>query len=192
MYPVIPDQLQYISVLREQGDGGSGVALQHTFEVLDQGKAGPLHLARGLITAKLRPLDKPLGECLHGTQHLGWRRLPHHFQCANGLMELLTGNAQLAGIQLGQVRPARQLGITHKPLQGAGGAAERLAQLIEHPGQRPQVAGSRFRDISQGNVCLHGFVHSWGKPDQPSECQAILNRATDWRSSSAILESSRT
>ena len=179
MHTVIPHQFQHVAVLRKQRHRRRIFPLEHTFEVFDQSEAGLFYLVDSIIAAKLGPLHKPLGECLHGAQHLGRCGLTHHLEGANGLMKLLPCDAQLTRIQRGQIRPARQLGVPHKSLQGACRTIQRFAQLVQNPGQWPQVTSRHFMGASQGSVCLHGFVRSWRKRDQLVEDQAILNRATD-------------
>ena len=93
----------------------------------------------GCITAKLRALHKFLCQCFHAAQHSGRHFEPHHFQSSYGLVQLLSSNAQLTGIQRRQIRPTCKFGIAHKTLQRLDGTIKRFAQFIKHPGQRAQI-----------------------------------------------------
>ncbi|MFD2301333.1 hypothetical protein ACFSPA_21750 [Paracidovorax citrulli] len=75
----------------------------------------------------------------HGAQHEGRRAHAHHLQRAAGLVQLLARDAQRPGVQRGEIGLARGLGIAHEAAHGLDGAVERLAQLIQHPGQGPEI-----------------------------------------------------
>jgi len=132
-------QLLNIAVLGKQGHGGKGLVGQYAFEILSQGEAGVLDFGDRVPAAQLRLLQELLYSGLHGTQHHGRLRKTDHFQYANRLMELLAGGAQLAGVRSTQIRTARCFSLFSKSLQRLGGSLQRFAELVEDPGQRPQV-----------------------------------------------------
>ena len=114
----------------------------------------------GVLAAEFRPLYKLLRQRLHGPQDLGRRAETDHLKGPYGLMQLLAGNPQLAGIDLGQVRAACGIGIANKAPQGLGRAIERFAQFIQHPGQRAEVACAEFPVELCADVGLHPVLHS--------------------------------
>ncbi len=107
-------------------------------------------------------------------------------------MELLAGDTQMASIQLGNICSARQFRVADKPAHGLGRPIQGLSKLVEYPGQWPQICDHRILVAYHRCVRLHGFVHSCLRQLQNAGAQAILNRETDWRNSSAIRDSSRT
>ena len=154
------DQVHHITVLGKQRDGRRCFAFQDTFKVLGQRKTCALHLDGSVITAQLGALGELLRQRLHGAHHLGRRAESHHLQRSHGLVELLAGNAQLAGIQFSQIRAARQLGVAHETPDRLGRAVQRFFQLFQHPGQRPEIIACKLVVTRGGCVRLHGFVHS--------------------------------
>ncbi len=139
MHLVVAGQRLGVAVLGKQGHGRDGLAGQHGFQVFDQGKAGALQRGGGLVGAQLGALHEALHGAFHAAQHQGRRAQAHHFEGAAGLVQLLAGDAQGRGVKLLKVRGARRIGIAHETRHGLARAFQRLAQLIEHPGQRAQV-----------------------------------------------------
>jgi hypothetical protein len=139
MHFLIAGQGLGVAVLREQGDGRDGLAGQHGFQVFDQGEAGTLQRGGRLVRAQFGALHEALHGAFHAAQHQGRRAQAHHFQRTAGLVQLLAGDAQGRGVKLLQIRGPRRVGIAHETGHGLAGAFQRLAQLIEHPGQRAQV-----------------------------------------------------
>ncbi len=145
MNAISPDQALNITVLRKQGNGGYRLVCQDTFEILRQGKTCEFNFGRSVLAALLRTLDKSLHCRLHGAQNQRRRAQAHHLKRAHGLMQLLTRNTQLTGIQRGKVRTTRQFGIPDKTLQRLGRAIQRLAQFVQYPGQRAQIIDSQVK-----------------------------------------------
>ena len=164
MHAFTSHQFQHLTVLREQRHRRRRLALQHAFEVFSQGKTGTLHLVCRIVAAQLGPLDKLLCQRLHDAQHFRGSAQTDHLEGTDRLVQLLARNPQLAGIQVGQVGTARQLSVTHEAAQGLGGAVERLAELVQDPRERPQVARGQFTFTRRSNVCLHLVVHSCQSP----------------------------
>ncbi|MBH2009825.1 MAG: hypothetical protein I8H71_09030 [Xanthomonadaceae bacterium] len=75
----------------------------------------------------------------HGPEHHGGLRESNHFQRTNGLVKLLSRNAQLAGIYRCQIGTARCICVLGKALECFGGSFQRLGYLVENPSQRAQV-----------------------------------------------------
>ena len=124
MHAVIAHEQQDIAVLGKQGHGRGILAFENAFEEFSQGKAGPLYLVGGVIAAKFGALHEFLGQRLHGAQDRGRHRHAHHLQGAHGLMQLLSCNAQLAGVEIGQIRAAREFRVAHKAAQRFGCTVE--------------------------------------------------------------------
>ena len=190
MHTLTADQFEHITVLREQGHRRSRLALEHAFEVFAESKTGALDLVRRLLAAQLRPLHEFLRQSLHGAQQFGGCAQPHHLQRPDRLMQLLAGDAQLAGIELGQIRAPGQFSIAHKAPQRLAGTVQRLAQFVQHPGQRTQVVDPQLVLSRCYRVGLHGLVNSCQR--RLESVQAILKRDTDCRNSSAMRDNSRT
>jgi hypothetical protein len=76
--------------------------------LLEHGRGG---LGAGLGTGG-EALDRRLMP-----RHLRRHRLPDHLQRAGHLVQLLARNAQLAGIQRGEIDPARMLGLVGEAAQ---------------------------------------------------------------------------
>ncbi len=127
------------TVLGEQRYGRDLLARQHAIEVLHQGKAGALDDAGGLVGTQFRPLHELLHGRFHGPQHQSGRAHADHFQRTAGLVQLLARDAQGTGVQRSQVGLARDVGVADKAAHGLDGPIQRLAQLVEHPRERPQV-----------------------------------------------------
>ena len=115
------NQAQHVAVLHEKGHGRTGFPLEHPFQVLRQRETGTFHFVGGVVAAKLGSLDKLLRQRFHGAHHLGRCAETNHLQRSDGLVQLLARNAQLAGVQVGQVGAARKLGVAHKAAHGLGG-----------------------------------------------------------------------
>ncbi|MES2956263.1 MAG: hypothetical protein V4711_12470 [Pseudomonadota bacterium] len=145
MDAISPDQALNITVLRKQGNGGYRPVCQDTFEILRQGETCEFNFGRCVLAALLRALDKPLHCRFHGTQNQRRCAQTHHLKRAHGLMQLLTRNTQLAGIQRGKVGTSCQFSIPDKALQGLGRAIQRLAQFVQYPGQRAQIIDSQVK-----------------------------------------------
>ena len=139
MNPVCTHQLLNIAVLGKQGHRRNRPVSQHTFEVFRQGKAGVLDFGDCLLAAMLGLQDKLLHRCFHSAQHQHRPSQADHLQGTHSLVELLTGNAQLAGINGGQIRATRRLSIPGKAFECFCRAVQRFAKLVEDPGQRAQV-----------------------------------------------------
>ena len=152
MRTISASQLQYRTVLRKQRHRRRGLTFEHTFKVFGQGKTCALNAVRSFFTAQLRPLHKFLSQAFHGTQHLGGRAQSNHLQCTDRLMQLLPGNAQMAGIKLGQIGTASQLCITHKTAKCLGSTVQRLAKFIQHPCQWAQITDRQFMDAGSGRI----------------------------------------
>ena len=75
-------------------------------------------------------------------------------------MELLAGNAQLAGVQLGKFRATGKLRITNKTPDRLGRAVQRFFQFLQDPGQGAEVIARKLVVTGGGCIRLHGFVHS--------------------------------
>ena len=132
-------QLQHIAVLGKQGHGRHRLVGQHAFEVLGQRKAGVFDFPDGVLAAMLRLLHELLHSRFHGAQHQHRPGQAHHLQRTHRLMELLAGNAQLAGVNGSQIGATRRFSVPGKTFEGFGCAVERLADLVKHPSQRAQV-----------------------------------------------------
>ena len=132
-------KLLNIAVLRKQGYGGKWLIGQYAFEILSQGEAGVLDFDNRVPAAQLRLLHELLYSGLHGAEHHGRLRKTNHFQYANGLMELLAGSAQLAGVGCGQIGTGCCFSLFCKSPERLDGSLQRFAQFTEHPGQRAQV-----------------------------------------------------
>ena len=103
MHPVAAGELEHVAVLRKQRHRRGLLALEHALEVLAQGKAGALDLVRRLVAAQLWPQHELLRQRLHRAQQLGRSTQADHLQRADRLVQLLPGDAQLAGVELGEV-----------------------------------------------------------------------------------------
>ena len=160
MHAVAGHQFQHLAVLREKRHRRCRLALEDTFQVFRQGKTGAFDLVRRIVAAQLGPLDEFLGQRLHDAQDLRRGTQAHHLERTDRLVQLLAGNPQLTRIQIGQVGATRQLGITHEAAQRLRCDVQRLAQLVQHPRERPQVARGQFTVTWRSNVCLHLVVHS--------------------------------
>ena len=124
MYAVSAHQFLYLPILGKQRYWRNRLVRQHTFQIFRQGKTGTFDLGGSILGALLGLLHKPLHGGLHGSKHQCRRGQPHHFQRTNGLMQLLPRNAQLAGINGGQIRADGGLRIPDKSF-------ERLGRTIE-------------------------------------------------------------
>ena len=127
MHPVFADQIQNIPVLWKKRHRRDFFALEDRFQVVAQGKTRPLQLVCGMLTAKLRFLNKFLGQGFHGAQDLGGHLESDHFERTNRLVQLLAGDSQLAAVQRRQVRAPSLFGVVYIAAQRLGGAVERLA-----------------------------------------------------------------
>ncbi|WP_407065730.1 hypothetical protein [Delftia acidovorans] len=139
MHLVIAGQRLGVTVLGKQGHGRDGLAGQHGFQVFDECEAGALQRGGSLVGAQLGALHKALHGAFHAAQHQGRRAQAHHFEGAAGLVQLLAGDAQGRGVKFLKVRGACRIGIAHETGHRLARPFQRLAQLIEHPGQRAQV-----------------------------------------------------
>ena len=144
MHPVSTGKLHHRTVLRKQRNRRSLLPLEHAFEVFGQRETGALQARSRIITAQLGPLNKLLRKRFHSPKHFGRRDHPHHFQCAHGLVQLLASDAQVAGVELGQVGAAGQFCVANKAAHGLGCAVKGLSQLIQYPSQGAQIAVGRF------------------------------------------------
>ena len=160
MDAVSASQFHHLAVLRKQGHGRRGFPLEHTLQIFGQRKTGTLHLGGGVVTAQFRALDKLLRECFHRTQHLGGSSQPDHLERTHSLMQLLAGDAQLAGIHFSQIRATRLFRVAYEPAQRLGGTIQRLSQLVQYPSQGAQVIGGGFVCARCRTVGLHLLVHS--------------------------------
>ena len=79
---------------------------------------------------------------------------------AEGLVELLPGNTQVTGVQLSNIRSARQLRIPDKPPHSLGRSIQGFSKLVEYPSQWSQICYHRILVTYSRCVRLHGFVHS--------------------------------
>ncbi|MES2688542.1 MAG: hypothetical protein V4706_17100 [Pseudomonadota bacterium] len=145
MNAISPYQALNIPILRKQGHGRHGLVCQNTFQILRQGKTGELDFGRRILAALLGTLDKSLHCRFHGTQNQRRGAQAHHLKCAYGLMQLLTRNTQLAGVERGEVGTSRQFSIPHKALQGLGRTIQRLPQFVQYPGQWAQIIDSQVK-----------------------------------------------
>ena len=197
VYPLGGGQLLHFAVLHKQCHRLHRLVVEHRLQVLNQREAGLLDLARGLFVAHQRALHKSLHRRFHGPQHLGWSTQPHHFEGTHGLVNLLARHAQRTGVDRFQVVVARLLGLTDEALDGFVRGVQRFAQLVEYPGQRTEVGerSVRLRTVGSGGVQHVGVrlgLERVLRDQGLTVRQAILNRATDWRSSSAMTDNSRT
>ncbi|HOS85496.1 MAG TPA: hypothetical protein PLT46_00065 [Burkholderiaceae bacterium] len=150
-----------ITVLREKANRRLLDAAHDDVQILEQGKTRALEKGRRGFVAALRALHELLNGCLHGPEHVRRSEQTDHFKGANRLMHVLTGHAQLARIDRGQVCSPRGLSVPHIPFQRLVGDFQRLAQLIEHPSQRPQVRHTGSRNGPIDSVFnLHDWANS--------------------------------
>ncbi len=154
-------QLLHLPVLRKQRHGLNGLVVEHRLQVFDQGKTGPLDLACGLLVAHLWTLHETLHRGFHRPQHLGRREQAHHLQGANGLMQLLASDPQRTRVHRLQVVTAGSFRLAHEALDGLVGRVERLAQLVEHPGQRTEVGERGVRLQTVGGGVEHDHQSGW-------------------------------
>ncbi len=154
MDAVAASELLHVLVLGKQGNRRDRLAVQHAFEEFGQREAGALDLRGRRFAARLRPLDELLHRRFHGAQDQRGGPQAHHLERADRLVQLLAGDAQLAVVDRGHVLAARQGRVAHEAPQGRRRGLERLAQLVEHPGQRAEVLG---RQVDVGS-CLHGAM----------------------------------
>ena len=143
-------QRQHVAVLGEQRHGRAGATAQHRIEVLQQAKAGPLQPGHHIGVALLGLLGTPLYRRFHGAQHVRCRALSHHVHGTGGLVQLLACQAQVSGVSLATLGCGKRFRFHHKASQRPCRAADRLAQLVQHPGQRPQIV--------QGQVDVGGEI----------------------------------
>ena len=155
-------QLLDLAKLREQAQRRTRVLAQLALDKFDQRKTGFLERGRSRLRAGLRLRGETLGSRFHAAHHLRRHGLPHHVERAGHLVQLLPRRTQLAGIDRGQVDPARMLGLMGKTPQRLGGRLDRLARFIKDPGQRPQVARrhGRSEGVFSEAVGDHGSMHS--------------------------------
>ena len=158
------NHFQHIAVLHKQRHRRAGLALQHALKVLCQRETGLLHFVGGIVAAQLWPLNELLRQGLHRAQHFGRSAEPDHLQGTHGLVQLLARDAQLAGVQAGEVRTAGQFGIAHESPHGLGGAVQGFFQFLQHPGQRPQVIGDGGFGFVWDCDGLHGWIGSCRMP----------------------------
>ncbi|MDT4875614.1 hypothetical protein FQZ97_1109920 [compost metagenome] len=147
--------------MRKQRHGLNGLVVEHRLQVFDQGKTGPLDLACGLLVAHLWTLHETLHRGFHRPQHLGRREQAHHLQGANGLMQLLASDPQRTRVHRLQVVTAGSFRLAHEALDGLVGRVERLAQLVEHPGQRTEVGERGVRLQTVGGGVEHDHQSGW-------------------------------
>ena len=124
MHPLGFDHFSNVTVLCKQSHSAGSFAFEHAFQIFCQCKTGPLHFIGRFITALLGPLHKFLRQRFHHAHDLGRTAEAHHLQCANRLVQLLTGDAQMAGIQARQVGAARQICVAHKTAHRLGGTVQ--------------------------------------------------------------------
>ena len=115
--------------MREQGHAGAWCTLKQARQVVAQGQAGALYAQGHVLIAQLGLLYQFLQRRLHGVQQLGRGRHANHFQHAQGLVQLLKRQAQMAGVAFAR------FGIAHKAPYRPGGAVQRMAQFVQHPAQ---------------------------------------------------------
>ena len=139
MNAVYTGQGLHIAVLRKQRYSRHRFAGEHAVQVFTERKTGTLQYCGGFVCAQLRALHIPLDSRLHRPQDQGGRSHAHHLQRTTGLVQLLARHAQGTGIQRRQIRLLGYLGIVDKAAQRLDGSVQRLAQFIQHPGQRPQI-----------------------------------------------------
>ena len=198
-------QLLHLPILREQAQCRARPLAQLGLQVFDQRKAGLLQRLRRRLGALVGALHELLDGTFHPAHRLRSGRLVDHLQRTGHLMKLLASHAQRTGIDRPQIDASRALGLACEALERLADRLDRLAGLVQHPGQRPQVSddGSALRARLDCGAHHHDFIHSRSgfvpaRADSSSTTrsrpsrQAILNRATDWRSSSAMRASSRT
>ena len=124
MNPVCTYQFLYVAVLREKRHWGNCTIGQNTLQILSQRKAGVLNFYSGFCVAVFGLLHKLLDRRLHSPQNKRGTWQTHHFEGAHSLMQLLTCDAQLAGIKGCQIRAACRLGISDKTFERLGGAIQ--------------------------------------------------------------------
>ncbi|MCY1361214.1 hypothetical protein D9M69_478740 [compost metagenome] len=164
MHPLCRGQFLHVPVLGKQGHGLHRLVVQHRLEVFHQRKTRALHLGGSCFGTGLGTLDKALHGGFHAPEHLRGRHQPHHLQGAHGLVQLLASQAQRARIDRFQIVVPRLFGLTHKPPDSLVGTVERLAQFVEHPGERTEVDERRVRRQTVGGGVEHGDVWQL-KPD---------------------------
>ena len=140
MNAVCASQFLQRTVLGKQSYRRGSFALQYAIQIFSECKARALHAIRGLITAEFRTLHKFLCQRLHRTQNFCRGHQAHHLQRPHRLVKLLASDTQVTGIKLRQIRASCQFGITYKPAHRFGRTVQRLAQLVQHPSQRAQIA----------------------------------------------------
>ena len=124
MYAVSAHQFLYLPILGKQRHRRNRLVRQHPFEVFRQGKTGTLNFGGSILGALLGLLHKLLHGSFHGPEHQRRRGQTHHLQRANGLMQLLPRNAQLARINGGQIRADGSFGIPDKTFKRLGRTIE--------------------------------------------------------------------
>ena len=161
----------HVAVLGKQGHSRHVFAGQCVVQVFTQGKAGALQHPGRTVGACLGALHKFLHRRFHGPQHQGGRRHAHHFQRAGGLVQLLARQPQGRNVQRSQVRAACHVGLGDEAAQRLDSPVQRLAQFVQHPGQRAQVLlALEFSEIWR----LHsiGGLHGW----VPDGLQPVVGR----------------
>ena len=197
--------LLHLPELRKQAHGRAWPLAELRLQVLDQCEPGTLQRVCRLLSAFFGMQHELLNRALHAANHLCRHRLAHHVQRAHHLVQLLARHAQLAGVHRRQINTAGRLCVVRETLEGFGGRFDRLARFVQNPRQWPQVChGGCALGADLGLVVHHhDFMHSRSDLRQSDadaisgarlfqRGQAILNRATDWRNSSAMRASSRT
>ncbi len=132
-------EVLHVLVLQEQRHGRHALAAEERLEEFGQREAGALHLGSRHLGAQLGPFDEPLHRGFHAAQHVRGRGHAHHLQRTDCLVHVLAGDAQLTGIDRSHVLAARLRRVAHEAPQRRRSRFERLAQLVQHPGQRAQV-----------------------------------------------------
>ena len=132
-----------VAVLGKQGHRRDTLAGKHALEILHQRKAGALERQDAGIAALLGALHVALHGSFHRAQQKRRLRLPDHVERATGLVQLLARDAQRTRVQRRQVGIARDDRVAHKDAQRLGGGLQRLAQLVEHPGQGAEILLAR-------------------------------------------------
>jgi hypothetical protein len=137
-------------------------------------------------------LHEFLRQRLHATQQLGRYAETDHLERTDRLVQLLARNTQLAGVEFGRDRNRAR--VRRRARNAARPCWQPSSDL--RSSSRTQASGPRSLAVesvsASGNVCLHLLVGSCGLQRSTGWPSAILNRATDWRNSSAMRDNSRT
>ena len=136
---VVTCQHLCLTVLRKQRHGRDLLTRKYSLQKFHQRKMRALQRTSSFLRAIFGPLHEAIDRRLHAAHHLCRGRDTHHLQCTTSLVQLLARNAQRRCIQLFQIRQTGSVRIAHETAYRFSRSLQRLAHLIEHPGQWAQV-----------------------------------------------------